>query len=282
MYRPPPAVVVLSLAAVLAAACGGAPTGTAGADESPTAPVSRPTPPVTPPGGANGHVDSGASIRLVNVWAEPERTGPSVAIRVWNEDVNLLGAAPGEESDFAAVPKAQIGDSPAMLEVVRSDATADDGRTLRLDVDEQVTVIAHASPRLGGDIGLGTFLVRERSWPSDGADRVTLLVYPGALQPLPVEVNGIALATTDGECLLDEDGAEFDGGWGGNIPMSFLLEPGTTEIAAAFFPRDDCDIEATMGTVTITGEAGQRFALVPWGPSGEEIELLVIDMGEAG
>jgi hypothetical protein len=185
-----------------------------------------------------------------------------------------------------AVPKAQFGDDPASLEVLRVDATDSTGsvHVAQIHPGERATAVAHAAPSLGGQIGLAVYLARENAgediWPAAVPDSVSLLVYPGALQPLPAEVNGVALATTDGMCLVDAGtGKEYSGGFGGNVPQYFALDPGSTDIAVAFFPRSDCHLEPEAGTVTVDGQAGERFALIPWGPSGDKIQLLLIDLG---
>jgi hypothetical protein len=276
-------------------ACGGAasPGGTPGAGDLPSPGTTQVQPSAgsqPSAGEGTGAGDSGATIRLVNVWAEPGKLGPNVRLRVYGdtESPSLVEAAPGEVTDFVAIPRASFGEGGETLEVISADAPADENGIILdgANPGDRITVIAHAAGSVE-NVGLATKTTWDAGgptgglpWPSTPPDKATLMVYPGALMLLPDEVSGVALATTDGACLIDaESGQEETGGWGGNIEKYFALDAGSTEIGVAGFPRGHCEQEPTMGTVTVEASAGQRIALIPWGTGADEIALLLVDMG---
>lgn len=258
-----------------AAACGGVtPTPAQPPDQIPATDA----PPAAP--GPETVAASDAMARLVNLWASSEGPGPRVVVHVFGETDGepLLEAAPGEMTDFVAIPEAHFGSGPARLELNRADAMGEESRNIpRADEGDAQTIFAYGSGADG--LTLAAFAHDNDSWPDMPADKVSLLVHPGALSWLPGEINGVALSTTDGECLLDDAGNPDRLGHGGNIPQYYQLEPGATELAVAHFPGVDCQVEPEVGTVTIDGEAGERLALIPWGTGEGEIELFVLEMG---
>jgi hypothetical protein len=240
----------------------------------------------TNPGGATTGPSSGATVRLVNVWAEPTKLGPSVELRVFN-GATVLSAAPGEVSAFVAIPKAEFGEGPASLEAVRSGAAATESGigAGQIKDGDRVTVIVHGEAGAEGiqmrvepvwevgEPGLGL------PWPSMAPTDATLSVYPGPLLALPQDESIVNIRTKDGACLLSTlFGDKQTGGFGGTGATFLVLPVGTTTIDLGSKGAPDCTkIDADMGSVTITAAAGQRFGLIPWGMSGD-IKLLQLDL----
>lgn len=290
--RPIPALSALLTVALLVAACGSSGPGATsgpGGGASETVPGATPEPGAgTPPPG--GGADSGATIRLVNIWAEPGKLGPSVRLRVFHDTDSppLAEAAPGQVGQFVAIPKAQFGDNAATLEVIPATAGPNDrGISIQgFNAGDRVTVVAHGNPQQG-TIGLGTNTTWEKGepafglpWPLTASDKAILMVYPGALQTLPERDAGVALANADGTCLTKDNGEQETGGFGGNVEQFYVLNAGATQLKVAAFPASgSCKLEPDVGTVTINATAGQRVALLPWGQGAGQIQLLVVDMG---
>lgn len=263
--------------ALVAAACGGG--GATTTAEPPDRGPSTDAPPAETTAPAPETVAaSGAMVRLVNLWANSEGPGPDVIVHVFGETDGepLLEAAPGEVTNYVDVPATRIFENPERLEV-RADMPGSESVDFSPDEGDELTIFAYGSGADG--LSLGAFRHDIDRWPDMPSDKVSLLVYPGALSWLPDEINGVALSTTDGECLLDDSGEPERLGWGGNIPHYYQLEPGATELAVAHFPGPDCQVEPEVGTVTIEGDGGDRLALVPWGTGEGEIELFLLEMG---
>jgi hypothetical protein len=292
LSRPIPALSTLFVIACLASACAGAGPGatTGTGNAGPSEPAAGNT---AEPGGGTARPgtggDSGATIRLVNVWAEQGKLGPSVRLRVFGDADSppLSEVAPGQVGQFVAIPKAQFGDSAATLEVIPATAGAEErGISIQgFNAGDRVTVAAHGNLQ-DGTVGLAihtTWEVGEPAlglpWPSIAPEKAILMVYPGALMTLPDADAGVALAKADGTCLTKDNGEQETGGFGGNVEQYYALDAGSTELDVAASPGASCQLEPDIGTVTINAAAGQRVALLPWGQGKGQIQLLVIDMG---
>ena len=289
--RPIPTLSALMAIVFVLSACSSAgpgATGTAGAGASEPATGGTPE-----PGGGTAEpgagTDSGATIRLVNVWAEPGKLGPSVRLRVFGDAASpaLAEAAPGEVGEFVTVPKAKFGDNAAVLEVIPATAgAADRGISIQgFNAGDRVTVFAHGNKQ-DGAVALAVHTTWETGepafglpWPSIAPDKATLMVYPGALMTLPDADAGVALAKADGTCLTKDNGEQETGGFGGNVEQYYVLDAGATQLNVAAFPGSNCQLDPDVGTVTINATAGERVALLPWGQGKGHIQLLVVDMG---
>ena len=278
------------LVSILLAACGGpGPTGGPGSTGGPGA-TSATGGQTGGPGASSGTAPvTNASIRLVNAWAETDKLGPSVKLRVAGADteVVLLSATPGQVTDFAAVPAAEFGDGPAGVEAVVEGTDAG----VRLDFADgnRVTVIVHGEVPSGG--GPPVMRVEQQweqgeqaigvPWPTPGvADVGVIAVFPGPLLALETNIF-VHLRTEAGECLTDATFNEpQDGGFGGTGAHYYLL-PGSGPLTIHLGTKGGsgcAPIEPDIGTAEIDTSTGKRFALVVWGMP-DDLDVITLDMG---
>jgi hypothetical protein len=270
------------------AACG-APAAPGGNGSGMVTPSRTGLPASTEPtaaGGPTAPAASGATIRVANVWAEPQEEGKAVELRVRGDDeaAPLLEVAPGTVSEFVDIPRARFGDSPANLVVVASgDLPADGIGVGEVQPGDRVTVIVHGEAR-DGAIEMRVAPVWELGepfyggpWPDVGSDKATLAVYPGPL--LVFETSTMTLRTSDGECLVETTfGDPQESGFGGTGAYFFVLEPGTTTLHATSRSASGCSsVDPDIGTVEISADAGDRVGIIPWGSSGK-LDLLLLDL----
>jgi hypothetical protein len=239
----------------------------------------------TPGGGQTG--DSGATIRLVNVWAEPTALGPSVELRV-RRGATLLTATPGQVTDFVPVPKAEFGDGAASLQVVKAGAPVDENGigVTQVNAGDKVTVIVHGEVSGGainmriepiwevGEAGVGV------PFPTVEPTQAVLAVFAGPLLALSQEEGSIWVRTDKGECLISTlFGSPEEGGFGGTGATYFALPTGSVTIDVASQGTSGCTkLDPDIGSVTFNTVTGQRVGLIVWGKSGD-LQLLQLDFG---
>ena len=293
------------LLAVVLAACGGAAAPGSSSETGPSGQSST----SGGPGGSGGGLtlpsfpaetsspapeDSGATIRLVNAWGTEDGVGPSVELRTSGSDgVTLLTVAPGEVSDFVAVPKARFGDSVEHLTVV--EAGSEPGTSGlgpgEVQAGDRVTSIIYGYPSQGAIImGIDSaWEVGEpfygQPWPPEvPATDATLAVYPGPLlyvTEAASELSSLTLATGDGECLIDPMFGDTINGFGGNGVEYAILPSDTTELRATFANAACEAVPTDAATISVAAAPGARVGLVPWAPSGEA-EYIVLEMTSGG
>jgi hypothetical protein len=233
---------------------------------------------------------SGATVRLVNVWGEVDKLGPTVIVRVQraNPELVLLSAAPGTVTDFVEVPAARFGDGPADLEVIVEGAT-DGIRPGDLAAGDRVTLVVHGEIASGGgDPIMRVQPIWEKGepyyglpWPTGDPSAGVINVITGPLFAFPDGKHTVAVRTDTGACLLDPTFNEpEDGGFGGTGNHFLLLEDqGPVKIDVSSTTVSGCvKLDPDIGTADIDTTGGKRFTLITWGMQ-DDLELLTIDMG---
>ena len=245
----------------------------------------------TPAVAATKKSPSTGQIRVVMVYAPPDGSAP--AIVVTDETASstssssssskkkpkpLLTAEFGDVTDFTKVPTGHtLRLAPDDAEDENSGLFIDPlkkGDKLTLvpyatDTDpeqsglQMLTIVEHGKRRSAGDVA---------EWPKVDSTKATLMMFPGAL--LSVSDNFAGYLVTPGVgCVEAADPDEQDLGVGGNIPAFYVVDEGSVDVGLA---DTGCTAEVVIGPETVDASAGDRVALIPYGTSESDLQLLVL------
>jgi hypothetical protein len=98
------------------------------------------------------------------------------------------------------------------------------------------------------------------------------MLFPGALLSIADVVAGF-LVTPDGACAEAVDADEQDSGVGGDIPAFYVVDPGSVDLGLT---DGGCTTAPIIGPETVDATAGGRVALIPYGTSLTDLNLLVV------
>lgn len=236
------------------------------------------------PLGATGKRKPAAEIRIVELYAPPDGSQPSIVL-IDNKATSgkrkpkpLLEAEFGEVTEFRKVPTGhQLRLAPSDLQ----------GTTGSLFIDplkkgDRLTLIPYASSDDPEQSGLGMFTIVEHGkrrkagdvaeWPKVSSSRATLMVFPGGVLSV-VPNTGFFLVTPGTGCLENEDPSRQESGSGGNVPAFYLVDPGAVEVGLTV---DGCNGSPVAGLETVDASAGDRIVLLPHGASPTDLSLLVL------
>lgn len=76
--------------------------------------------------------------------------------------------------------------------------------------------------------------------------------------------------------LESADPSNQDSGSGGTIPAYYVVDPGSVDVALT---EAGCDAAPTIGPATVHAAAGDRIAVIAYGPSAADLKLLVLAVG---
>ena len=286
---------LLAAALLVPAACGGgsgaSPAGTAlGSGRGTQRPAGTAAPTSNTPSRGTSQGDTGVLVRLVNLWVQPTGPGPDVAVVTGRDDPPLLTVRYGEVSDYLAVPlESGTVNNYESLYVFRAD---DIGNTTGSPLEfftagQRVTVIVEGIER-GGVSELSTHAFWERgspdptfyffghgpAWPDTPAGQALVVVFAGALDPLPADLEQWWY-TSDGACLADAATGAPPLARTGTDPAFFVLAPGTHQITAS---KTGCAGPAAFPGATVEVKAGDRIGVFPYGTGAGDLQLLVLDL----
>ena len=218
-------------------------------------------------------------------------TARSIApIRVYDTSLPTKKTKPLLEVDF--------GETSKYVKTSRSvTVTAKDDLKMKVSVvglfgkGERITLVVYGSTSDvdTGTNALGYLALGDKGgkqsvvqWPKVPSDKAELLIFPGALLGLlPEDATTFYFVTPGQGCLKSQSPSSQDLGFGGNIPTFFVLESGSTEVAAVPAGSGGCDGAPTIGPVTVDAQPGDRVALLPYGSGAEDLNLLVVPVGDS-
>ena len=240
-------------------------------------------PAIATPRSAPGKKVATAELRVAELYAPPEAEPPSMTLvdtQVFNkknEPKELATFDYGEVSDFVKVP---AGHS---LQLVSED-DPDSGLFLQpLKKKARLTIIPFATSDEPDESGLQQLTIVERGkqpqggdvadWPDVASGEATLMMFNGAL--LPVFGTDFAgyLVTPGAGCLENADPGQQDVGTGGTVPAYYVVAPGAVEVALS---ETGCDAAPIVGPESVTAADDDRIAIVPYGESADDLQLLVL------
>ena len=109
-------------------------------------------------------------------------------------------------------------------------------------------------------------------WPKVSKARATLMMFPGPLLSVAPD-SGVFLVAPGAGCVESADPPDQDLGVGGTIPAFYVVDAGAVDVGLA---DQGCDAAADIGPETIDAAAGDRIALIPYGTSEDDLQLLVL------
>jgi hypothetical protein len=234
------------------------------------------------PAAAAGKKPSVAEIRVVEVYAPPDGSEPTIVVvdsqasATKKKPKPLLSAEFGDVTDFTKVP---TGRSLKL----GPDDDADSGIFIDpLKKGDRITVIPYATSDDLEDTGMQMLTIVERGkrqkagdvveWPKVSSTQATLMFFPGALLSVLPQFGGY-LVTPGVGCVENADPSHQDFGVGGNIPAYYVVDEGSVDVGLAGL---GCDAEVVIGPETVDASAGDRIALIPYGTSADDVQLLVL------
>jgi hypothetical protein len=229
---------------------------------------------------------SAAEVRVVELYAPPDGSQPTIVLVDSQGAVGkkkpkpLIEAGFGDVSDFTKVPTGhtlQLGPSGE-----KSGIFIDP-----LKKGDRITVIPYASSDDPDQSGLQMLTIVERGkrqkagdvveWPKVSNSRATLMFFPGALLSIVPDFGGYVVIPGEG-CAENVDASAQGTGTGGNIPEFFVVDEGSLNVGIS---DSGCDAQPSIGPETVDATAGDRVALVPYGTSATDLQLLVLPVGSA-
>jgi len=227
---------------------------------------------------------SSAEIRVVQVYAPPDGSQPTIAVVDGQALVGkkkakpLLEAEFGDVSDYTKVPTGhtlQLGpsgeDSTLFIDPLKKGdrltfvpyATSDDSSHSGL---QMLTIVERGKRQKAGDVA---------EWPKVPSSQTTLMFFPAALMSIAPDFGGYVVVPGTG-CAQDVDKSAQGTGTGGNIPEFFVVDAASTDVGVS---DSGCDGTPTIGPETVDASAGDRIALIPYGTSTSDLQLLVLPVG---
>jgi hypothetical protein len=225
-----------------------------------------------------------AEVRVVELYAPPGGSQPPIvlvdsqAVIGKKKPKPLIKADFGDVSDFTKVPTGhtlQLGPSGEKSGIfidplkkgdritVIPYATSDDPTESGL---QMLTIVEHGKRQKAGDVV---------EWPKVSNTRATLMFFPGALLSIVPDFGGYVVVPGKG-CAENVEASEQDTGTGGNIPVFFAVDAGSVDVGVS---DSGCDAQPSIGPETVDAAAGDRIALVPYGTSATDLQLLVLPVG---
>jgi hypothetical protein len=224
-----------------------------------------------------------AELRVAHVYAPPDSEPAAMTLvdtQVFNkknQPKELATFDYGEVSDFVKVPaghslKLVPEDDPdsglflqplakkARLTIVPF-ATSDDPAESGL---QQLVIVERGKQQAGGDVA---------DWPDVASGKATLMMFNGALMPVFGTDFAGFLVTPGAGCLESADPSQQDTGTGGTIPAFYVVDPGAVDVGLS---EDGCDAAPIVGPESVTAAADDRVAIVPYGTSADDVQLLVL------
>ena len=244
----------------------------------------------TPAVAATKKSPSTAQIRVVMVYAPPDGSAPAIA--VFDDTASsgsssssskkkpkpLLTAEFGDVTDFTKVPTGHT------LRLAPDDAEDENSGLFidQLKKGDKLTLVPYATDTDPEDFGLQMLTIVEHGkrrkagdvaeWPKVDSTKATLMMFPGAM--LSVADNFAVYVVTPGTgCLEAADPDEQDLGVGGNIPAFYVVDEGSVDVGLADI---GCTDEVIIGPEPLDASAGDRVALIPYGTSDTDAQLLVL------
>ena len=226
-----------------------------------------------------------AEIRVAALYAPPDGSQPTVVVvdsqaapGSNKKPKPLVQADFGDVSDFAKVPTGHYlqlapsgeksgltinplkkGDRLTLVPYATSDDPSESGL-------QMLTIVEDGKRQAAGDVA---------EWPKVSSSRATLMFFPAALLSVLPDFGGYVVIPGTG-CADSVDPSDQDTGTGGNIPVFYVVDPGSIDVGVS---DDGCDGTATIGPETIDATAGDRIALFPYGTSASDLQLLVLPVG---
>lgn len=223
-----------------------------------------------------------AEIRVVQMYAPPDGSQPSIVVVDSQASFGkkkpkpLIEAEFGEVSDFTKVPtghslrlnpsddeKTAIfinalkkGDRITVIPF----ATSDDPDQFSLQME---TIVEHGKRTKTGDTA---------DWPKVSKTRATLMMFPGPLLSVLGD-SGVFVVTPGEGCVEPADPADEGSGIGGTVPGFYVIDEGSVEVGLT---EESCDATPTIGPETVDASAGDRIAVIPYGTSTDDLQLLVL------
>jgi hypothetical protein len=226
---------------------------------------------------------STAELRVVHVYAPPGAEPPAMTLvdsQVFdkkNQPKKLATFEYGDVSEFVKVP---AGHS---LQLVPED-DPDSGLFLQpLTKKARLTIIPFATSDDPEESGLQQLVIVERGkqqaggdvadWPDVTSGKATVMMFNGALMPVFGSDFAGYLVTPGAGCLESADPSQQDTGTGGTIPAYYVVDPSSVEVALS---ETGCDATPIVGPESVTAAADDRVAIVPYGTSADDLQLLVL------
>jgi hypothetical protein len=227
---------------------------------------------------------SSAEIRVVQVYAPPDGSQPTITVVDSQASTGkkkpkpLLDSEFGEVSDFIKVPTGhslQLGasgeDSTLFIDPLKKGdrltlipyATSDDPTESGM---QMLTIVERGKRQKAGDVA---------EWPKVPSSQATVMFFPAALMSIDPDFGGYVVVPGTG-CAQDVDESAQGTGTGGNVPEFFVLDATSTDVGIS---DSGCDGSPTIGPETVDASAGDRIALIPYGTSTSDLQLLVLDVG---
>jgi hypothetical protein len=226
-----------------------------------------------------------AEIRVVALYAPPDGSQPDVVVVDSSSSSSkkkpkpLVTAAFGAVTGFTKVPTGRtLGIGPSDQE---SGILIDP-----LKKGDRITVVPYATSDDPEQSGMQMLTIVERgkrqkagdvvAWPKVASAKATLMLFPGPLLPVLPEFGGFLVVPGEG-CAESADSSSQDSGVGGSIPAFYVVDEGSVDVGLT---DEGCDGDVVIGPETIDVTAGQRIALIPYGTSADDVQLLVLPVAK--
>jgi hypothetical protein len=234
---------------------------------------------------ATSKKSTAAEIRVVNAYAPPDGSQPSIVVVDSQASFGKKKPKPLVETDFGEVSeftKVPVGHS---LKLSPSD---DEDTSIFIDAlkkGNRLTVIPFATDDDPDQSSMQMETIVERGkrqktgdtadWPKVPSTRATLMMFPGPLLSVLGDT-GVFVVTPGTGCVEPADPNDEGSGIGGTIPGFYVVDEGSVEVGLT---EESCDATPTIGPETVDASAGDRIAIIPYGTSTDDLQLLVLPVG---
>jgi hypothetical protein len=222
-----------------------------------------------------------AEVRVVHMYAPAAGSEPTLVVVDNQASVGkkkpkpLIEAEFGDVTDFTKVPTGHT------LRI----GLADDNSGIFIDPlkkGDRITVIPFATSDDPEETGFQMETIVERGkrqkagdlaeWPKIPSGRATLMMFPGPLLSVAPDFGGFLVTPGEG-CVETVDPSDQGLGVGGTIPAFYVVDAGSVDVGLA---DGGCDATADIGPETVDASAGDRIAVIPYGTSADDLQLLVL------
>jgi hypothetical protein len=235
--------------------------------------------------GTTSKKSSAAEIRVVNGYAPPDGSQPTIIVIDNQASIGKKKPKPVVETEFGEVSAFTKVPTGHALKIGPSDDTQTTIFIDALKKGDRITVIPFATSDNPDQSSMQMETIVERGkraktgdtadWPKVSKTRATVMMFPGPLLSVLPETGVFVVVPGEG-CAESADPSDQDSGIGGTIPGFYVIDAGSVELGLS---TTSCDDAPEIGPETVDASAGDRIALIPYGTSADDLQLLVLPVG---